>query len=145
MVSPEGISQVTSLIYAVTGLISAIGITWNLIVSRRNVAVSSRNEGALRAVRDTQVSNRSDLTAAITAVRHDLHNGAGDRIAEKVVIRAQPIIEETGRVITEQVTSQIAQTAAEVAVALVEKKAWEGEERRQADQGPPTGTDERRK
>lgn len=136
MTLPEvTISEITNLIWAMASIIGALTGAWSVIVSKRGVAVSTRNETALVDVRQQQDNNKTDLKADILAVRHDIKNGGGEVIADKVVAKIKPALEETGKAITDQVTTQVAQTAANVAAVLAEKgPAWDGVERRV---GPP--------
>ncbi len=135
------IVDVTNLIYAIASLITAIGVIWNLIVTRRGVRVSTQNADALGTVLQKQDTNKTILGAAIQSVRHDLHNGAGDAIAKKVIAQTQPVIEKTSK----EIVAQVAQTAADVAAALVKDTAvWNGKDQRVEDKGPPEGIEDRR-
>lgn len=124
---------VGSILTGLGTLLTAAATAWNIWRTgktqadvREGVAVSTRNENALIDVQKKQVENKADLTAKIQEVQHDLRNGGGTAIAQVVVKQLKPVLEETGKVITDQV----AQNAATVAAVLAEKIAWDGVERR---------------
>lgn len=136
----NGGTIIAAVILAVPGM---LGAYW----SKRGITVSRGNADALSVVRDKQDQNRDAITATIDSVKHDLKNGAGDVIASKVERKIQPKLDaitkttaEAAAVIEVAATTaaqKVVDKADEVATALGEAKAWDGENRR-------TGPDDRR-
>lgn len=107
--------------------LTGVAALWGVAVGKRGVKVSTENKDALATVQLKQTTNKDEIKTEILAVRHDFKNGGGEAIADKVVAQIKPVLEETGKVITDQV----ALTNANVAAALAEKTAnWDGVERR---------------
>jgi hypothetical protein len=105
----NGGTIIAAIILAVPGM---LGAYW----SKRGMAVSRRNEGALNIVQLKQDTNK---IAIIEGVKHELNNGSGDVIAAKMITHIVPVIEE----IKKTIPVEIAKTAEVVAAALVEAKA----------------------
>lgn len=125
------LNEFSALLGAVGTTLIGVGTCWNLFLSRKGIAVSTRNEVALSAVQAKQEQNKTALTSQIDGVTHAIKNGLGANIVTATIEQIKPALEEAGKVITDQVTTQVAQTAEKVATALVEKtKAWDGAERR---------------
>lgn len=116
-----------AMLGALGGSVAAVGTVWNIVISRKGVAVSTDNKAALVMVQSKQDTNRTELQSEIQGVRHDIRNGGGTAIAKAVVEQIKPVLEETGKTIT----TEVARSNAEVAVALAEKATtWDGVERR---------------
>lgn len=120
-----------SLLNAAGTFLVGAAALWGVAVSKRGVAVSTENKTALSVVQLKQDVNKIEIKEEIQGVRHDIRNGGGAAIASAAVEQIKPVLEEAGKVITAQVTTQVAQTAAIVAAALAEKSStWDGIERR---------------
>lgn len=118
------------------GIISALGST---LAATAAVLVAYR-----------QIKNGAQLVNInlnVEGVRHDLRNGVGDSIAAKTAAHVVPVVKEVvpavkeivegaSKSATKEITTEVARSNAEVAVALAEKQSanWDGVERRN---GPP--------
>lgn len=121
------VPELTNLLWALASVIAAATGAWNVIISKRGVAVSTGNQTTLVDVQKKQLENKIDITAKIQEVQHDIKNGGGQIIADRVIKQIKPVLEETGKIISDQV----AQNAADVAAVLAEKgQTWDGVERR---------------
>lgn len=67
-----------------------------------------------------------ETNVVVKQTKHDIHNGIGEKIAEKAVEHMTPVLTEAATVAADR----IKQTADEVAAALAKANVWNGIERR---------------
>jgi hypothetical protein len=89
----------------IAGVITAIFIAWRQNTGRRKI---------------------TEIHISIEEVKHDLRNGIGNKIANTVIEQTVPVLEARGLVEAEKIEKK----ADEVAAALEQKAAWDGNERR---------------
>lgn len=126
------IAAIGAFFAAIPGTIAAVGtfINGRRAMVTRGIVQESRDASQ----HGVEVSTRN--AAAIQAVRHDLQNGVGEKIAARAVEHIRPALviaaTEAGSGLKEvaiEVADKLVQTADDVAVALAEKTKWDGQDR----------------
>lgn len=117
----NGAAIVIAAIASIPGTIAAIGtiINGQRGLVTRGIVQQSRDV----SIEGVAVSTRNEV--AIQGIKHDFRNGLGDhladRAAEKTVEKMKPELEAASAVITDQVSTQVAQTAEKVAAVLADR------------------------